>query len=314
MGFGLALLMGAGVPVCGATSPSAPPPLPADPPPLPALRSPVDSFRELLAMDPAERKWALTNRPPEVRERLLAKVREYKAMSPEQCELRLRATELRWYLVPLMKTPAAQRQPLYVTVPAHLRRLVADRLKQWDLLPPEAQRELIENELVLDYFTQAQAPDPAQLQRLPQDQREKIARWQAMPESERKQLVARVRKFFDFTPKEQEKALSTLSPTERAQMEETLRKLEQLPREQRVQCLRSFGELVGMSPAELVQFLKNAERWREMPLAEREAWRKLVRKLPEMPPLPPDFYLSPPPPPPLPPSTLPSPPRVTNGN
>jgi hypothetical protein len=312
------MLVGATLLARAASSPPAAPPLPAELPPLPALKSPVDFFRELLAMNTTERRLALTNRAPEVRDRLLAKAREYELMPPELRELRLRATELRWYLVPLMQTPAAQRQPLNVTVPAHLRRSVAESLQQWDLLPPPAQRELIENELVLDYFTQTQAPDPAQLQRLPQIQREKleadIQRWEAMSEGERAQLIERVRKFFDLTPKEQEKALNTVSPKEREQMEATLDKFEKLPREQRIQCIRSFGKFAGMSAAERLQFLKNAERWSAMSLAERETWRNLVRRLPEMPPLPPDFFTTPPPPlPPL-PATGPSPQRVTNGS
>jgi hypothetical protein len=58
--------------------------------------------------------------------------------------------------------------------------------------------------------------------------------------------------------------------------------------------------------ADRLQFLKNAERWKEMSPAERETWRKLIRKLPDVPPPPPDFYEGTLPP--LPPaSTLPLP-------
>ena len=66
---------------------SAPPPLP------PTGASPVDFFRQLLAMSPAERNQSLTNRSPEIRARILAKVREYQALGPDERELRLRATE-----------------------------------------------------------------------------------------------------------------------------------------------------------------------------------------------------------------------------
>ena len=45
-------------------------------PPLPQSQSPVNFFRNLLAMSPVERINSLTNRPPEVRQRILAKVRE----------------------------------------------------------------------------------------------------------------------------------------------------------------------------------------------------------------------------------------------
>jgi len=103
-----------------------------DAPPMPPVTSPVDFFRELLGMPPGDREVALSNRPPEVRSRLLAKVREYEALSPEERELRLRATELRWFLVPLMRQGPGQRPPLETSVPAHLRQAISDRLALWD--------------------------------------------------------------------------------------------------------------------------------------------------------------------------------------
>jgi hypothetical protein len=291
-----------------AGSSSAPPPLPVTPPPLPTPQSPIDHFRELLAMSGVERRQALTNRPPEVRARLLTKLQEYERMPADQRELRLRATELRWYLVPLMKTPAAQRPALATTVPTHLRKPVADRLDQWDLLPPEAQRELLENELAVDYFTQASLP-PARRQQLTND----LQRWETMPPAERQRLFERVNKFFDLTAKEQEKAKATMTATEREQMERTLSAFPKLPREQRIQCIRSFEKFASMTAAERQSFLQNAARWSAMSPAERETWRNLVRRLPEMPPLPPDFYAGRPPP--LPPSPAPrAPSMATNGN
>src|SRR4051812_7887549 len=71
-------------------------------PPAPTRSSPVDYFRELLAMSSTERKAALTNRPAENQKAILAKVREYESMKPDQREWKLKATELRWYLAPLM--------------------------------------------------------------------------------------------------------------------------------------------------------------------------------------------------------------------
>jgi len=279
----------------------------AGPPPLPVPRSPVDFFRELLTMTPAEQRAALTNRAPEVRERLLAKVREYAQMSPDLAEIRLRVTELRWYLLPLMKVPPAGREALTAAVPEHLRRLVADRLERWDLLPPGAQRELLDNELALDYFTQAGAPNADQqrrlLESLPPARRQQLEadlhRWEALPAGERQALFERVNQFFDLTPKEQERVKATLSASERAQMEQSLSAFARLPREQRVQCIRAFAKLAKLSADERRQFLQDASRWSAMSSAERARWRQLVRQLPEMPPLPPNFYGSPPPLPPM---------------
>lgn len=278
----------------------------AGPPPLPSPRSPVDAFRELLALDKTARVQALTNRSAAVQQRLLEKVAEYERMSPEARELRLRATEVRWYLVPLLKMPAAQRPALTATVPAELQKLVSDRLVWWDLLPPGAQRELIENELALDYVTQAGEISEDQKQRLlgslPPDQREKleasIQRWQAMPAAERQRLFQYVNRFFELTAQEKQKALGTLSVAERQQMENTLAAFGKFSREQRLQCIRSFGKFATMSAVQRQQFLKNAERWSALAPDERQTWRDVVRRLPEMPPLPPGFGIETPPMPP----------------
>src|SRR5258707_342967 len=79
------------------------------PPPLPAAKPPVDLFRDLLAMSPAQRLQFLSNRPPETQKRILAKVHEYELLKPEERLLKLKLTELRWYLVPLLNTPLTNR-------------------------------------------------------------------------------------------------------------------------------------------------------------------------------------------------------------
>lgn len=311
----ICLLARAGAQQSGTPAdPDGPPPLP------PVTNSPVTFFRGLLTMNDAQREQALTNRPPEVRERLLAKVHEYLSLPPLPREFRLRMTELRWWLVPLMRTAPAQRSSLTTNVPPHLRRLVSDRLEQWDLLPPATQKQLLANELALDYFAQAPGPTtplkplpgnltPTQWQVLGAD----IENWQAMAPGERRKLFERVNKFFNLPPEEQEKALNTLPQAEHEQMEKTLDAFQKLPPGERVQCLRAFTEFVGMNVVERQHFLQSAERWNAMSSGERQTWRDLAPKLPEMPPLPPDFYdLQPPP---LPPGLeTPAPAAMTNGS
>src|SRR5690242_7150383 len=101
---GLGLTMLAIVAASGATEQAPAPPVPM----LPA-KSPVDFFRDLLAMNPAEWRNFLTNRPPETQKLILAKLHEYASLKPEECKLRLEVTELHYYLVRLLATPATNR-------------------------------------------------------------------------------------------------------------------------------------------------------------------------------------------------------------
>ncbi len=269
------------------------------PPALPRLRSPVDLFRQLLAMTPDERAAYLTNRPPQIRDRILAKVGEYEALDPNERELRLRATELRWYLLPLLREPPDQRNARLAQVPADMRELVKTRLGEWSILPPPLQEEFLENERTLRYFADVDAGNsPPQPQAVPSNP--EAARWYAMTEDQRKKTAAGVNQFFELTVDEKQAALGTLSDAEREQMGKTLQAFDKLPPDQRDECIQAFAKFAGLSLSEKQEFLKNAERWSQMPPADRQAWRDLVVNVPEWPPLPPGFA-APPPPPPLPP-------------
>ncbi|HUB86332.1 MAG TPA: DUF3106 domain-containing protein [Verrucomicrobiae bacterium] len=257
-----------------------------------APRSPVEFFRQLLAMSPDERENALTNKPPEIRQRILAKVAEYEALDPDERELRLRATELRWYLMPLLRAAPTNRATLLAAVPDDLRPLVQGRLEQWIILPPPLQQEFLDNEHVLLYFATVDSteapppPDPRQAFWLSNADQ---ARWAALTEAQRREMINQFQNFFDLTPDEKQEALNTLSDAERAQMEKTLKAFGNLTADQRDECIRAFAKFSGMSAAEKEEFLKNAERWSQMTPKERQTWRDLVNEVPEWPPLPPGF-------------------------
>jgi len=282
-------------------------------PPVSPVKPPVEFFRELLAMTPAEQENYLTNRPPEIRSRLLAKIHEYQALDPTEREMRLRATELRWYLPPLLHESPTNRANRLAAVPDTLRDLVKTRLAQWDILPPPLQQEFLENERTLRYFTHVDStngpPAPGGgWEHAPPDS--DLARWNALSENQRQRITARFNQFFELAPLEKRETLDTLSPVERRQMEKTLQAFNQLPPAQRAQCLRAFTEFAGMSPSDKREFLKNAERWSQMSPEERQTWRDLVANVPQWPPLPPM------PQPPMPPQLAPHPHPavVTNHN
>jgi len=248
------------------------PPTPGVPaglmPPLLQAPSPVAVFRQLLAAAPAERARLLTNRPPAVRARLLAKVQEYLALSPDDRELRLQATELRWYLTPLMRLPADQREARLATVPETYRGIIRQRLMLWNILPPAMQQEFLTNDLPAHYFAQVTASNaPA-------------------ASAEHDKIAAQFNQFFELTPAEKKRTLGTLSQTERAQMEQTLQSFEKLPPRQRMQCIRNYATFAGMSATERAEFLKNASRWSQMTPQQRQTWRDLVDHVPQWPPMP----------------------------
>jgi len=252
--------------------------------------NPVELFRQLLVKDHEEQVSLLANRAPENRKEILAKVREYRALNTNQCELKLKATELRWHLRRLMSAPETNRPALLELVPASDRKLVEARLRLWDRLPDSAKRQLQTNEAAITYFTMPAEQKTNYLARISPERRKMledgIAQLQAMPPAQRQRLLDQFSLFFEFKAQERRRILSTLSEPERQQIENTLKKFDSLPPAQREVCIQSFEKFTRMSVEERQQFLKNAERWKLMAPSDRQKWKDLVEDLSDLPPSP----------------------------
>jgi hypothetical protein len=257
---------------------------------MPMSKSPVDVFRELLAQTPGERAEFLAKRTPESRKLILAKLRDYESLTPEERTLRLEVTELRWYLLPLMKAPPGNRGEQLATIPDGVRKLVEERLTHWDKLPPEVKRQVLENGDILQYYFECAARNGDQTAGpvLTTDMRSRTRQYS-------------LEQFFLLNPEEKDKILHTLSEPERQQIAKSLQVFAALTPGQRSECLRSFEKFASLTTQERQQFLRSAEQWKAMSPSERQSWKDLVYKLSRLPPIPPGLGF-----PPLPGPLLPS--------
>ncbi|MBI3879733.1 MAG: DUF3106 domain-containing protein [Verrucomicrobia bacterium] len=283
---------GAGItppPLPGAAGTNVVPPIP----PLPPRN--VNWFRELLAKPAAERALALADFSEARRELFLRKLREYDALPPEERELKLRTTELRVCLSPLLHTPREQRAALLAPLAPEERRLIEERLTQWDLLPPDLQTPLLENQTALDYFARVEGQTPAQQQSYldglsPVDRQRveaSLARWKQLPAAEQQRITQQSAAFFQFTEHEKQVVLAQMPAGQREQLQRTMAAVQDLPTEQREACLTALRQYAGMSPEQRQRFLTAVGRWEAMTAADRAHWRSLSSKLPPLPPLPP---------------------------
>jgi hypothetical protein len=254
-----------------------------------AAVSPVETFRKLLALSPAQREQFLTNYPAARRERIQAKVEEYQLLPLDLREVRLQMTELRWYLLPMLDLPRTNRAERLEQIPEPYRQLVASRLEEWDLWPPDLRDEVIQYETTMHYFVgQGAGGDTVirpqtDFEDVPEKDRpeleQKLAHWRALPPAERDQLYKSFRHFFELSEAEQQKTLEALSEPVRRETEKVLNPIERWPRSQQQIYMTAFRQFANMSPGEREQFMRNAERWRQMSPAERQAWRDLVSHL-----------------------------------
>lgn len=224
-------------------------------------------------------------------------LRVYDALPAYERELRLRAMELRYYVNELISIQPGLRAEQLKSVPEFYRQPVADRLRYWEGLPADLQKELV------DYERRARVGTGVvtRLAHLEHD----AQRWQALPENRRREVEQGFARVFEMAPDERERILGGYSAAEREEMQKVLDKFKSLPREQRNECVSNFKKFADLSPQQRLQFLRNVQAWETMSLADREKWRTIVTKLPPLPPLPPGFDLPPMPPMPrLPPASL----------
>jgi hypothetical protein len=136
-------------------------------PPLPHSNHPW--ICSATAGDDTRRAGKLPDEPPAgIRARILAKVREYEALDPNERELRLRATELRWYLLPLLHESPTNRAARLAAIPDDLRPW-SKPPPQWDILPPPLQEEFLESERALRYFTHVDLSNSPPMPPMPPD-------------------------------------------------------------------------------------------------------------------------------------------------
>jgi len=256
--------------------------------PVAVAKSPVELFRRLLAMTPEQRERALTDRPVENRQGILRKIQEYEKMNAEDRELKLRVTELRWYLPPLMRLPKTERAATLATISEPVRKLIEERLLQWDLLPPPLQTDVLDHQSTLGYFAgqnYGAATNMMQLNPpLPPGAREELARLRQLSRPQHDQVIASFQKFYDLSAGEKQAMLDTLSADQRAQLDKAFQLLGRMPKDQRNLFVAAAGKLSSMSAAEQQEFLHNAERWSAMSPDERQVWRQIASRLPPMPP------------------------------
>jgi len=258
------------------------PPAPADE----MLVSPIASFRELLALSPEEQAQALADKSPARQVVLAEKLKEYRELPEAVRERRLYATELSWYLRPLLGMETGLRGEALARVPVEFQQPVRDQLEQWDKLPPDLREELVANQSELRLLVRWPDSISAELEVMTQRMspttrrriQQKMVWWERLSHQRRQLMVNQFQRFFTLTPKEQEKALGRvpLSEREKAEIQETLDQFAELEPGQRSICLRSYARFASLSSQERIQFLRNAELWQEMSPEDRRSWRRLL--------------------------------------
>lgn len=264
-------------------------------PPLPsATAAQFDFFRQLLKAKGPEREKLLATRSSAHQKTLRNYLSRYDGLTPEECENRIRAMELRTILVTLLRLAPGNRAESMKLVSERDRSMVAARVKIWETFSAEEQNDVLTNEALIRIIAGSSGSVPRENVTLSVTASNQLMHvepqvqwWGGLSESRRTRIQQNFRDIFELTDAEKAKQkLQPLpfTPEDRTVMEKTLAQFGRLPAVQRAQCVQGFGKFTELTPAERRQFLANAEEWKKMSVEDREKWRKLVTRMPPVPP------------------------------
>ena len=224
----------------------------------------------MLATNAGGREAWLAAKSAASRAAIEVKLREYEAMPPEQRDQKLRASQISWYLPPLMKMPATNRAAVLVAIPEEDRKIIEMRLGQLSILPPPILAQLTTNQNLLRMIDAGQKTGSNVLMILSADQR-RLA----------EQVYPVWTNLLMLPPSDLSKRLARLTAADRANMELALNKFgnlttRNLTTQERAQARDGFKKFAELSASEREAFLNSARRWQAMNEKEREVWRNLA--------------------------------------
>jgi hypothetical protein len=255
----------------------------------PHSATPVDGFRELLALDLAEREEHLADKKGEQQDYLRELLNEFDALTPTQRELRLRLLELRYRLLPLLSIEPTERLEKFGKIPADQRQFIEAQLRFWDQMS-ERDRELALKEpdswSFLPFLARQSAPDmtPPPLPERTRLLEAEIAKWRALAPEARERSARGLLRFLELDASQQGRVLDSVSAPQRGHLEQIAAAYRQLSPQKRRECLVAFARLAAIDEDERKLFWRKAARWEEMSPEQRAAWRSFTAQLPPLPP------------------------------
>ena len=260
------------------------------------VKKSLDQFERLLDGTEEEREKILASKTDPQRKFLRNELKRLDPLTSTEREVELISMRNRYYLRELVKWPSIERQAALAVVPEVDRRLVVEKLKRWDRLPPDLQSEVLQNERTVRYVLQLEGLTSAErkkvLPALPESLRKswgsKLSEWQALPPEHRQRIYSQANRYFKLSAEERAKVLDNLPAKERRQAEESIKALENLPAAERAACLESVPKMLEMQEQSRDQFIDTLERWNAMSAKERQMWKNVTTVLPpgSLPPMP----------------------------
>jgi len=254
--------------------------------------SPISHLHNLLDASQEKRRQMLAQHDPSARAFWERKVNEYSSMDSMERDQKMREAQLHWYLLLVLRSPVEDRDTKLIQIPQADRGLIQNRLKEWSDLSKPMQVDIMTHLPVLRYFGRLITLTPQERKQamsasLAEGNRPDMASsdWGLVNPSRRKSMFLAYQKFFSLADEKRKRVLSKIPMPQRLNVQSKLEQIENLSPAAKKRCLEALAKYAQMTPDERVLFKVNAEVWKSMPDSEHEVWKKVVKKLPPLPPV-----------------------------
>jgi hypothetical protein len=262
-------------------------------PALPQVKdSPIEHLRHLLNADREKLASMLEQHSSSTRAFWERKLAEYTALEKQERDRRLRDAQRHWYLMLLLRSEPAERESKLLNIPAPDRALIATRIRDWEALSADLQRDVMTYLPALRYFgrlvsmnSRARKQALEHAQRAGNDLTDMPKGWEQLDPGYRSSMFRAYQQFFVLEKQERSQVLVNIPTPQRQTLQARLEKLEGMAPEVRRKCLEALQTYAEMTPEERTLFQVTAARWKKMHPSEHSIWKKLVRRVPPMPPV-----------------------------
>jgi hypothetical protein len=254
--------------------------------------SPVEKFRLLLEASSSELKAELDAYPEETRSKISVKIAEYRKLSVENRRQKLTATELRWYLPPLLNVDQDTRDFHLKKLEPGLAEVIHQRLMTWDSLPEDLKSSSSKSSLIIGHLSKAPSLNPplptpsasgtvASAPKLPKVPGTSVSVNAAAPVSQER--LQRLKAYFEMNQEAKNATLKDASLMSDSIFMSRLNWLETMPDQLRERVLSHLIRFQELSAEEKKDFGRSIKTWNRLPQPEKEALRNLVKKTPPFP-------------------------------
>ncbi len=236
----------------------------------PRTASPISHFRQLLELNTQQREAIILRQEPSTRRILERKLEEYASLSEGEKEFRLFATELHFYLEPMIGRDSSIEKIPADRIPDSIIPHLRTAMDFWNQLPVSQRDLLLSKKKAITYLITL-TYSSARLSAIVPEQSDE---WESL------------NRFLALSLDKQKAFLNSYGLAGNTRIVQVLEKMASLSADQRDRSVHALTCYLSFPPAMKDRFMDGVHTWNSMKPTERTVWRQIADRYPRVKPAP----------------------------